>query len=191
MLAHAALVHAQFETIHPFSDGNGRTGRALIHTMLRGRGITQHTTVPVSAGLLTSTEDYYDALTAYRAGETVPIVEQMSAAALRAVENSRQLAADIVEIREAWRGGIRARSDSSVWRLLDLAISQPVLTPRIVATELDISERSARNVLTKAATNAGALGLTTTRKRDRVWQAGAVLSAMDAFAARTGRRRWG
>lgn len=38
-LVQAALVHAQFETIHPFDDGNGRTGRALIHVVLRRRGI--------------------------------------------------------------------------------------------------------------------------------------------------------
>ena len=55
LLAQAAVAHAQFETIHPFPDGNGRTGRALIHSMLRGHGLTQNVTVPVSAGLLTDT----------------------------------------------------------------------------------------------------------------------------------------
>src|SRR3954447_6008619 len=66
VLAQAAIAHAQFETIHPFADGNGRTGRALIHAMLRGRGLTRNVTVPVSAGLLTTTQAYFDSLTAYR-----------------------------------------------------------------------------------------------------------------------------
>ena len=66
-LIHAALVHAQFETIHPFPDGNGRTGRALVHSILRRKGVTRNVTVPVSAGLLTDTAGYFDALTAFRA----------------------------------------------------------------------------------------------------------------------------
>jgi Fic family protein len=69
LLTQAAVAHAQFETIHPFPDGNGRTGRALIHSMLRGHGLTHNVTVPVSAGLLTDTSAYFDALTAYREGE--------------------------------------------------------------------------------------------------------------------------
>ncbi|WP_239099992.1 Fic family protein [Phycicoccus sp. CSK15P-2] len=62
-LAQAAITHAQFETIHPFVDGNGRTGRALLHAMLRAKGVSQHVSVPISAGLLTDTDGYYDALT--------------------------------------------------------------------------------------------------------------------------------
>ena len=50
VLVHGAIAHAQFETIHPFADGNGRTGRALVHSMLRARGLTRNVTVPVSAG---------------------------------------------------------------------------------------------------------------------------------------------
>lgn len=64
LLAHAAVAHAQFETIHPFNDGNGRAGRALVHVMLRSGGATTRTTVPVSAGLLSDTDAYYAALTA-------------------------------------------------------------------------------------------------------------------------------
>jgi len=58
-LVHAALVHAQFETIHPFPDGNGRTGRAIIHSLLRRRGITRNVTVPISAGLLVDVDAYF------------------------------------------------------------------------------------------------------------------------------------
>ena len=72
LLSQAAIAHAQFETIHPFPDGNGRTGRALIHAMLRGHGLTRNVTVPVSAGLLTDTNGYFDALTAYRDGRPCP-----------------------------------------------------------------------------------------------------------------------
>src|SRR5215213_4983404 len=74
VLAQAALAHAQFETIHPFPDGNGRTGRALMHAMLRHHRLSRHVTVPVSAGLLSDVAGYHRALTAYRAGDPDPVV---------------------------------------------------------------------------------------------------------------------
>ncbi|NKX52861.1 Fic family protein, partial [Arthrobacter deserti] len=55
VLIQAATAHAQFETNHPFPDGNGRTGRALLQGMLRHGGLTRNVTVPVSAGLLQDT----------------------------------------------------------------------------------------------------------------------------------------
>ena len=69
LLAQIAVAHAQFETIHPFTDGNGRTGRALVQAMLRNKGLTRQVTVPVSAGLLVDTDGYIAALTAYRDGD--------------------------------------------------------------------------------------------------------------------------
>lgn len=65
-LVQAAIVHAQFETIHPFSDGNGRVGRALIHTALTRRGLTSAAVLPISLVLSTRRDDYMDGLTRYR-----------------------------------------------------------------------------------------------------------------------------
>lgn len=92
-LPQIAVSHAQFETIHPFTDGNGRTGRALIQAMLRQKRLTRQITVPVSAGLLTDTDGYFDALGAYRQGDIAPIVARLSEASLLAVANGRQLVA--------------------------------------------------------------------------------------------------
>jgi Fic family protein len=65
-VAQAAVVHAQFETIHPFVDGNGRTGRAPIHMVLRRRGIAERVLPPVSLVLATLVRSYIDGLTAFR-----------------------------------------------------------------------------------------------------------------------------
>ena len=73
-LISVAVAHAQFETIHPFTDGNGRTGRALAQAMLRHRGVTRNVAVPVSAGLLADVKGYHAALDAYRSGDLEPIV---------------------------------------------------------------------------------------------------------------------
>ena len=79
------MAHAQFETIRPFPDGNGRTGRALVHAMLRHRGITRAVTVPISAGLLVDTGAYFDALGDYGAGHLEPIIRQMTDASFDAL----------------------------------------------------------------------------------------------------------
>ena len=189
-LAHAALLHAQFETIHPFTDGNGRTGRVLVHTVLRARGVTRNATVPVSAGLLRSPDRYFAALTAYRRGDIDPIVQEMSHAALAAVANGRQLTGEVVSVRDAWRNQITARSDSSAWRLADVLFSQPVINADRAATELDISARAARTAIDTLVT-AGVLTATSDARRNRVWQAPQVLAAIDGFAGRAGRRTAG
>jgi Fic family protein len=65
-VAQAAIAHAQFETIHPFVDGNGRTGRALIHMILRRRGLALRVLPPVSLVLATWARTYVNALMGYR-----------------------------------------------------------------------------------------------------------------------------
>lgn len=189
-LVHAAVVHAQFETIHPFVDGNGRTGRVLIHSVMRRRGLVTHATVPVSAGLLRDPEAYFRALTAYRAGDLEPIVTQVAGAAVAAVANGRALAADVTRLREAWRSRIRARADSTAWVLADSLFAQPVVTAEYVASTLGVSDRGARNAI-DVLQDAVVLRSPSVGHRARVWQAPEVLDAMDAFAARAGRRRAG
>lgn len=189
-LVHAALLHAQFETIHPFIDGNGRTGRVLVHTVLHGHGITRHTTVPVSAGLLRAIARYFAALSAYRDGDPSPIVTEMSAAALATVANGRQLADDILTIRQQWREQIKARTDSSAWRLADQLFAQPVINVDRATTDLGVSAPAARASITTLV-DAGVLTPTSDARRNRAWQATSVLAAIDEFSRRTGRRTAG
>ncbi len=85
VLAQAALTHAQFESIHPFPDGNGRTGRALLHAQLRHGRLTREAIVPVSAGLLTDTDRYFQALTVYRDGDIDAIVAEVAQAVFPAL----------------------------------------------------------------------------------------------------------
>lgn len=187
-LLRAAVTHAHFETIHPFTDGNGRTGRALVHTMLRSAGVVRHSTVPVSAGILGDVAGYVAALTAYRAGDLEPIVATFAAAARAAVANGRALARRTGELRDDWRAHITARSDSAAWRLADAIFEQPVVTSGYVASALDVSLPSALSAIDKLV-EAGVLSQTSRDRRNRVWHAPEVLDAMDEFAQRARRGR--
>jgi Fic family protein len=187
LLAQAAVAHAQFETIHPFVDGNGRTGRALIHALLRGHGLTRNVTVPVSAGLLTNTGGYFEALTAYRAGDIGPIIERLAEASFAATANGRVLVNELRRIRASWDGEIAARRDSAAWRLADLLLRQPVVDAVTVATELEISPQNVQRAIAPLV-EGGVLTEFTGFRRNRMWQSREVLRELDAFAARAGRR---
>lgn len=186
VLAHAALAHAQFETIHPFEDGNGRTGRALVHAMLRGKGLTRTVTVPISAGLLVDTSSYFEALTYYRSGSPEAIVERFSDAAFASVVNGRALVKDLRALRSQWDSRIRARRGAAAWRVADLLLRQPVINVGLVAGELHVAAQNVYRVL-EPLLEAGVL-VTSGARRDRIWWAPEVLTAVDAFAARAGRR---
>lgn len=188
VLAQAAVAHAQFETIHPFTDGNGRTGRALVHAILHQRGITTRSTVPVSAGLLTDTQAYFGALTAYRAGDPEPICRQFAQAARFAARSGRELVDDLATIRDEYRAKITARSDSAAWRLADELVGQPVVNTAWVSAHLAVSSVSAQSAIDHLEA-AGVLNETTKKVRDRVWQANDILSRLDTFAASLRRER--
>jgi Fic family protein len=187
VLVHAAIAHAQFETIHPFPDGNGRTGRALIHSMLRAKGLTRKVTVPVSAGLLANTRAYFDTLTLYREGEIAPIVETLANASFRAIDNGRQLVDDLRGIRQGWNDTVRARRDSTAWKLAGLLMRQPVVDAAVVVDELGIREANALRPI-NALVDAGVLTEFTGFRRNRMGQSREVIAALDEVAARAGRR---
>lgn len=167
-LLQAALVHAQFETIHPFTDGNGRVGRALIHTVLARRGLTTTAVLPVSLVLATLRDQYVAGLTAFR--HTSPpgspqAVQGMAAwltvfieAAGHAAAQSRGLVTQINDLRETWTSrladhrrtqGVRAvpRIDSVAARLLSTLPETPVLTGSTVQRMFDVSPPRAQSGL--------------------------------------------
>jgi len=187
VLTHAAVAHAQFETIHPFPDGNGRNGRALLHAMLRNTRLTRNVTVPISAGLLADTDAYFAALDAYRAGDPAAIVPKLADAAFLAIANSRQLVAELHEIRGGWTDQVTARRDAAVWRIADLVVRHPVVNAAMLADGLGIAAPNLYRSV-RPLEDAGIVVGSANRQRDRVWRAPQVLAALDAFAVRAGRR---
>ncbi|CAN5266696.1 Fic family protein [soil metagenome] len=188
VLPQIAVAHAQFETVHPFPDGNGRTGRALVQAMLHRLGVTRNVTVPVSAGLLRDTRGYFDALTSYRQGDVAPIVRALADASLEAVVNGRHLVADLTAIRSGWEMTTTARAGSAGRRLLEILQRQPVIDANLAADELKMSARNAQNGIDRLVAD-GILHQNGNAERNRTFEAREVLAALDAFAARAKRTR--
>lgn len=187
VLVQAAIGHAQFATIQPFRDGNGRTGRALLHAILRGKGLTRSITVPISAGLLADTTTYFDALGRYRAGDPAAIVRRLTQAAFAAMANGRRLVADLRAIRQGWNSRIIARQQATTWRLADLLLRRPVINAQVVVQELGITPTNVYRAI-EPLVKARILVEFTDQKRNRAWRSAEVLAALDGFAVRAGRR---
>ena len=171
-LVQAALVHAQFESIHPFVDGNGRVGRALIHTVLGRRGLTPRAVLPVSLVLSTLRERYVAALLRFRfdgrPGSEVGVagIENwldvfMDAASL-AAEQAASIASEVIELEIDWaarlaryRGlaGLREtpRADSAAARIMQILTESPVMTTATAQRKLGISFPPARAALEELA----------------------------------------
>ena len=169
-IVQAALVHAQFETIHPFPDGNGRVGRALIHTVLTRRGLTSEAILPVSLVLATLHEEYVAGLGAFRVegepgspqvftayeGWIRTFADAVRIAAEQAADLERRLAA----LREEWsriisdarhrEGRVRAtRRDSALSTILDSLPGTPVLTTSTVTRMHGVTATAAQNALAR------------------------------------------
>ena len=187
VIVQVAIAHAQFETIHPFPDGNGRTGRAVAHAMLRGKRLTRHVTLPVSAGLLKNVDGYIAALDSYRAGDPIPIIERVAEASIFAVNSGRDLVTSMQNIRQEWRAALTVRPQAVVWRALNAIISHGVVDARLLTEELHVSERGATTAIEELV-GIGALTQIGSGRRNRKFAAPAVLRALDEYAHGIARR---
>lgn len=184
-LAQAAIAHAQFETIHPFTDGNGRTGRAVVSAILRARGTTQNFTVPLSSGLLTNTHAYFAALTEYRNGNVTPIIDEFVAAAHSAMANTQVLLHDLDQIRDNILSTV-SRVTNNLLAVATLCTTEPAFTARMVE-HLSIPTSSAYRIIDKLVEH-GILRSEHKIHGQSVWSVRGLTDALDAFATRAGRR---
>jgi Fic family protein len=183
VLVQVAAAHAQFETIHPFVDGNGRTGRALAQAMLRSKELVTHVTVPISAGLLTDTSTYFDALNAFREGNAGPIVHRFADASRFAAATGRilvdDLAAELTDARDKLSG---VRTHAAAWKVLPRLVGQPVINAKYLTSELAMNDVTAQRTL-ELLTNRQVLAERTGLRRNRVWQHTGILNVLDNYAS--------
>jgi Fic family protein len=188
-VAQAAIAHAQFETIHPFVDGNGRTGRALIHVILRRRGLATHVLSPVSLVLATWAKDYVNGLTATRylgSPNSEAAVEGLNrwiglfaSACGRAVDDALAFEERIREIQRRWRKTLGSvRRNSAVDLLIATLPGSPIVTVNSAARLIDRSFERTNQAIARLA-QAGVIRPVAVGRRNRAFEARAVI---DAFA---------
>jgi len=193
-VAQAAIAHAQLETIHPFVDGNGRTGRALIHFVLRRRGLTPTAPPPVSLVLATWSADYVDGLMATRyrgpasaAAAEIGIerwVELFAAACRRAVTDALAFEEAVDQVAQRWRTRMgRLRTGSASDLLLRRLPGAPVVTVAAAAELIGRSVQATNEAIARLE-GAGVLTQVTVGRRNRAFEAPEVIDLFTDFERR-------
>lgn len=174
-----AIVHAQFETIHPFIDGNGRVGRLLLPLMLFAEG---YPPVYLAGFLKENQQEYYDTLGAVQLrGEWAPWVRFLAEGVKAAARETIQTADRLSALLDQWKTLIRAgniRSDALPHRLPEYLIAHPVVTVRSIQEAFNTSFPTANAALGVMREN-GIIAPQTERKRDRTFFATDVIAILN------------
>ena len=185
-LVQAAIAHAQFETIHPFTDGNGRTGRALIHVILRRRGLSPIFVPPISLILATWSEDYISGLTAVRHLHPADSPERsnsahtwlrtFAAATLRACGDAQAYASRIDQLVDQWRSSLgTVRKGSALDLLLEALPGVPLMSVKSAASLINRSDVAAGGAIKRLVEAEILSQRNVGKQRYRIFEAPAVL----------------
>ena len=180
-IVQAGIAHAQFESIHPFADGNGRVGRALIYTVLRRRGEIPNYVPPISLILAAEPMGYVGGLTWYREGGVSAWIAQFADATARAATEAERLADEIEQLQSTWLDDLgQPRRDAAVRQLISALPQQPVIDVA-VAQALTGKSHVAVGKALQELERAGILHRLNERKWGRVWECDQLLNLVDAF----------
>lgn len=180
-VSQAAIAHAQFETIHPFADGNGRTGRALIYAVLRRRGEISRYIPPISMLLASAPGEYIDGLTAYRDGEAGVWCESFALAVEAAAGEAQNLAEAIEDLEFEWLERAGSPREGSAARLLIAALPERPVFDSAAAQRLTDRSHVAVNAALRRLEEAGVVRRLNERKWGRAWECTELLELVEAF----------
>jgi Fic family protein len=182
----AALVHAQFETIHPFDDGNGRTGRALIHVILRRRGVAPAYVPPISVILAAARNRYIVGPTRYRADGVVEWIAEFAAAATHSANLAARHLGKVEALTTEWRQKLTAasdpRADAAAWEIIDMLPAHPVITAPVAAAGVKRTKAAVYEAL-RQLNEAGVLISLSESKRNQSWKAAGLLDLLEELEA--------
>jgi Fic family protein len=186
-LVQAALVHAQFETIHPFDDGNGRTGRALVHVVLRRRGIAPRFLPPISVVFAGSKDRYIAGLTGFRGDAVGAWLEHFAAATATAARLARVYIDAVRKLQDHWREQLRGtgaapRADAAVWAIIDALPAHPMISAPVAAAVTERNKSRVYEAIDQLA-GAGVLVPLSEGRRNRWWEAAGLLDLIAEIEA--------
>lgn len=171
-LVRVALVHAQFETIHPFLDGNGRTGRLLITLYLMHANLLSTPTLYLSAFLDAHRDDYFDALNRVRTKDDMDFwLLFFLAGVTETAKDARKTLTSITELKKRYEELITSafgKRTVVALRFLHYLFSHPMVQVKDATETLGITKPSA-NSLVAQFVDVGILKRTTDKKRDRIF----------------------
>lgn len=149
-VALAALGHAQFEVIHPFVDGNGRVGRALLQHLLVNRAGLE-VPVPVSVPWSRDTDRYISGLRAFQDGDTDSWLLFASWSVIEAVGWMSDMTGRVEALLDRMRGRIATRGRSVAARVIDDLPLHPIVDTQTVAERYDVTPQTAHEALIRLA----------------------------------------
>lgn len=174
----AAILYAQFQTVHPFLTANGQTGRALIHHIFRAEGVLSSTLIPVSVGFLHNIDSLINALQSYREGDPLVIIEELVSALELALFVSRVTETSIESLLEDWDSLVGHRKGSKIRQLPKTLVKQPVVNSAYLADSLGVTQRTATTLILRAC-EYGMLRHMGKRQRGDFYQSDAIISVLD------------
>jgi len=178
----AGLVHAQFETIHPFHDGNGRTGRALIHVVLRRRGMTPQYVPPISIVLASSKDRYIEGLLNFREGDVAGWLTTFAAAATQSAKLANVYLGEVEFLQKEWREMLAAsanpRSDAAAWKIIDALPAHPMITVAVAVAVVGRTKAAVSEAMMQLEL-AGVLIRESQSQRNRTWEATELLNLLN------------
>lgn len=178
-LAQAALLHYQFEAVHPFIDGNGRVGRLLITLFFIDREILPSPLLYLSAFFEASRRDYYDLLTGVSThGEWTPWIQYFLHGIAHQARDALGRLEKIDALRETWRKRLAFRQTTKVMKLLDRITGNPFITVKGAATDLGVAFTTAQRTIDVLAEQR-ILVLQDDARRGRVYVARKLLDILD------------
>lgn len=174
----AAILYAQFQTVHPFLTANGQTGRALIHNIFRAEGVLSSTLIPVSVGFLHNIDSLINALQSYREGDPLVIIEELVSALELALFVSRVTETSIESLLEDWDSLVGHRKGSKIRQLPKTLVKQPVVNSAYLADSLGVTQRTATTLILRAC-EYGMLRHMGKRQRGDFYQSDAIINVLD------------
>ncbi len=181
VLVQAATAHGQLEAIHPFVDGNGRTGRALVHALLRRRRLAPHYVPPIGLMLIGDRGSYHSGLARFRGGDVTGWIEAFAVATARSAQIALEYVDHVAALRTRWHHllhrSIARRPSTAASALLEVLPAYPVITVGMASTITATNEATARKGLEQLE-RAGVLRLVPGGRAQPMWEAPGLLDRL-------------